>query len=123
MPIAGWIAARTMGLFLRDGGGLPPHAGDGLSPSIASRAELAPAFRRSRRESGRPMAAAHWSTWLSISTSDFPTPYWLSAESPHEYGSRARHGRLFPLTWTRIGRRPHPCVQGKNGGIRSGRQA
>src|SRR3954468_5245448 len=91
MPIAGWIAARTMGLLLRDGGGLPPPAGGGLPPSIASRAELAPAFRRSRRESGRPRVAAHWSTRLSIFTSDSPAPHRLSAESPRESGSRARH--------------------------------
>src|SRR6516165_4036642 len=81
MPIAGWIAARTMRLLLRDRGGLLPHAGDGLPPSIASRAELAPAFRRSRRESGRPTVAAHWSTTLSISTSDSKAPHRLSAES------------------------------------------
>src|SRR3954469_6583061 len=89
MPIAGWIAARTMRLLDRDGGGRPPDAGDGLPPSIASRAELAPAFRRSRRESGRPMVAAHWSTRLPISTSGSPTPHRLPAESPRDYGPRA----------------------------------
>src|SRR6516165_5201074 len=96
MPIAGWIAARTMGLLLRDLGGLLPHAGDGFPPSIASRAELAPDFRRSRRESGRPTVAAHWSARLPISTSDSKAPHRLSAvlsappEPRDEHRQRAR---------------------------------
>src|SRR5262245_4560382 len=97
MPIAGWIAARTMRLLDRDGGGLPPHAGDGSPPSIASRAELAPAFRRSRREGGRPMVAAHGSTRLPISTSGFRTPHRLPAESPRDYGPRATHAKPSPV--------------------------
>ena len=48
----------------------PAHAGGGSPPSIASSAELAPAFSRSRRESGRLRVAAHRSTTSLISTSD-----------------------------------------------------
>src|SRR5215510_5064675 len=62
MPIAGWIAARTICLLARADAELAPDAGGGFPPSIARRAELAPAFRRSRRESERLTTAVHRST-------------------------------------------------------------
>src|SRR5215470_286519 len=66
MPMAGWIAARSMRRGL--GGGFElPSADRGLPASVASRAELAPALRRSRRESGRLRIADQRSTVSLIS--------------------------------------------------------